>query len=116
MARHTKQIGSLVLALVAVSLSGCFLDEIDKSVNANKSKAAATAADPKAAGEGKTKVASAQPAKAGAPAGPAAPSWWESAKTLGSEESAADIVGCGINARVEFMTREDCQARGGSIP
>jgi hypothetical protein len=102
----------LVAMLVALAASGCFLDEIDKSVNANKSKAQAVAGDAKQAdGAAPKQVASAKGAKA---ATPAAPSWWETATTLGSEESNLDAVACKLGGRTEFMTRDDCLSRGGS--
>lgn len=98
--------------LVAVAASGCFLDEIDKSVAANTNKAVTAAGGKPEAGEAP------KPApKPGAPAptaGAKLQSWWETATTLGSEESSADIVGCSLGGRLEYMERQDCLARGGS--
>ena len=113
MARRRILLRTLAIPSLAVLLSGCFLDEIDKSVNANKGKAEALAPKAPGAVDAPQQVAVAKP---GAPAAPQGPSWWETAKSLGSEESGADIVGCGINGRTEFMTREDCAARGGQLP
>jgi hypothetical protein len=99
--------------LVAVAASGCFLDEIDKSVEANKFKAANVPAGASKPGEPPKPGATAAKPAAGA-AGAPVKSWWETAKTLGSEESTADIVGCSRGGRLEFMERDDCLARGGS--
>jgi len=104
--------GIVALLLIASAASGCFLNEIDKSVNANKSKAQAVAGTAKQADDAAPKqVASAKDAKAAAPAGP---SWWQTATTLGSEESNLDAVACKLGGRTEFMTRDDCLSRGGS--
>lgn len=103
--------GVVGVLLVAIAASGCFLDEIDKSVAANTSKAAAAAGAPPASEASKPAATAAKPA---AGAGAQVKTWWETAKTLGSEESAADIVGCTLGGRLEYMERDDCLARGGS--
>lgn len=104
----------LALALVAGTASGCFLGEIDKSAEEAKPASQRIA-------EAKAKSGDAQ-AKPGAPkqtaaADPNAPKggWWATATTLGSEESKADIVACKLNGKIEFMTRDDCLGRSGTI-
>lgn len=105
--------GMLGVLLVAIAAPGCFLDEIDKSVEANQFKAAHAATGATKPGEApKTAATAAKPA-AGA-AGAPSKSWWETATTLGSEESSTDIVGCVLGGRVEYMERDDCLARGGA--
>jgi len=102
----------ILAALLASALSGCFLDEIDKSMAlypgspqpANQAEQPATSAPGAAAPK--------QTAKAKAP--PDEKSWWQNATTLGSEESKTDFVGCKLGSGVEFMTRDDCLARGGA--
>ena len=103
MRHRPAPIVALLLALAA--LPGCFLDEIDKSMAlypGGKKQSEQAAKAPAPAG---------QP---GAPAEPAGPSWWETAKTLGSEPMDESIAGCQLGGRVEFMLRDDCLARGGS--
>jgi hypothetical protein len=100
----------LLAALAAVSLSGCFLNEIDKSVESSpmgaemKADAAKKEADEKAAKK------DGAAAKAAPPQGA---SWWAKASSLSSEESTAKIVGCKLGGKTDFMTRDDCLARGG---
>jgi hypothetical protein len=105
----------LALALVAGLASGCFLNEIDKSVESAKS-----ASERKAEATAKGEAPAAKPAKGGGPKqtasadAPKGQSWWATATTLGSEESTADIVACQLSGKVDFMTRDDCLARGGA--
>ncbi len=104
----------LVAALIGISLSGCFLDEIDKSVNSSPMGAQmkAEAAAKEAAEKDKTAK---QDGKAGKPAPPQGASWWAKASSLTSEESKADIVGCKTQGgKTDFMTKDDCLARGGT--
>lgn len=89
------------LALVLLTLAGgCFLDEIDKAGEWQKSKPEAEAASATA-----TPQESAKPKT----------NWWASATSLGSEAPKADIVHCSVGNSSQFMGREDCLARGGSI-
>ncbi|MEB2346267.1 MAG: hypothetical protein OZ948_16195 [Deltaproteobacteria bacterium] len=101
------RIGLLPVALLLglAVLPGCFLDEIDKSMERYQgSRKTAEASKP----------AGSKPAAAGAPAAkPAGPSWWETARTLGSDPKNEAIAGCQLAGRVEFMLRDDCLARGG---
>lgn len=121
--RSFRTLARLVAAtLMSIALSGCFvLDEMDKAKAIDMSAAAGNAPKPGAkpgekpaagaasAPAGK-KTASAAAAKEPAPQGK---SWWETAKTLGSEESTAEIVGCKLGRGTEFMQKDDCLARGG---
>ena len=95
----------------AVALSGCFVDEIDKSVKASPmgQQMAADAAKKEAADKPAKKDGA-----AGKPAAPQGASWWAKASSLSSEESTAQIVGCKMQSgKTDFMTRDDCLARGG---
>jgi hypothetical protein len=95
----------LALGLALAGGQGCFVDEIDKSMAAYENKPMPAPAPPPAAGE---------PAPTGAaPAAPAGPSWWQTARTLGSEPMDDTIAACEIGGRVEFQRRDDCLARGG---
>jgi len=97
----------LALGLALAAGSGCFLDEIDTSMAAYENNAPPPAP---AAGPAKT---TAPDAAGGAPAAPAGPSWWQTARTLGSEPLDDTIAACEIGGRVEFQRRDDCLARGG---
>jgi len=110
-----RKLRALALLLVVAAVPGCFLDEIDKSMANYKSPAPppqagqpAGAASAPAADAGKPGAAS-----AGAPARPAGPSWWQTARTLGSDPIDETIAACAIDGRVEFQRRDDCLARGG---
>jgi hypothetical protein len=98
----------LALGLALAAGSGCFLDEIDKSMDAYENKPAKAPPAP-AAGQ----APAAPAAGGGAPAAPAGPSWWQTARTLGSEPIDDTIAACEIGGRVEFQRRDDCLARGG---
>jgi hypothetical protein len=112
---------SLFVAGLLGAAPGCFVfDEIDKAGaidNSFVSGGAKPAAAPGGANAGAAKPAAAKPgAGANAAAQPAAPSekgWWQTARTLGSEESEAGITRCNLAGRSEFMLRDDCLARGG---
>lgn len=95
----------LVALLLLAAAPGCFLNEIDKSMEnyAGPSKQAKPAPG----------APEAPPAAGAAPAKPAGPSWWETARTLGSEPMDESIAGCQLGGRIEFMLRDDCLARGG---
>lgn len=96
----------LALLLGIAVLPGCFLDEIDKSMEQYEG--------PRRKAAEASKAADAKPSAAGAPAAkPAGPSWWETARTLGSDPKNEAIAGCQLGGRVEFMLRDDCLARGG---
>lgn len=89
--------GFLLLGL-AVATAGCFLDEIDKASEWQNKKP-----EPKEAPAPQTQTAAPKT------------NWWASAKSLGSEESKADIVNCDVGNSTQFTNREDCLARGGTI-
>jgi hypothetical protein len=103
----------LATALVACAASGCFINEIDKAVEANQfmgPKGAEAPAGAPAGAEPKTEPKKVAAAK---PEGPKGASWWKTASSLTSEDSQADIVACKLKKGVDFMTRDDCLARGG---
>lgn len=112
--RTPKAVVWLVAAALGAAPSlGCFVgDELDKSAALAGGKAKAVAAEGGAAKPGEAKqVAKAPGAQPERPTGAA---WWKTAVTLGSEESEADIVGCKLGGRLEFMQRDDCLTRGGA--
>ena len=105
----------LVVGLLAVA-QGCFVfDEIDKAseLSNGPSEAAPAAAKAGAAKPAPAKAESA-PSGAASAAAPSAKSWWQTARTLGSEESQEGISRCELSGRTEFMLRDDCLARGGA--
>ena len=107
---------TLCLAMVVALVSGCFVgSELNnaKKLADGPTKPGDAAAAPAAASGAQKQVASATPGK---PAAPKGPSWWQTAHSLGSEESKSDIVPCKRASGVEFMEREDCLARGGATP
>jgi len=112
---------SLFVAGLLGAATGCFVgDEIDKASALNNGYSPAVgkpAAAPGVAKPGAAKPAAAKPGAgataAAQPAAPSAKSWWQTARTLGSEESDEGITRCELSSRVEFMLRDDCLARGG---
>ena len=88
--------GLLLLGL-GLGGGGCFLDEIDKAGSwAQKEEPAQEPVQaPQASPQG------------------AMTNWWATAKSLGSEESKSDIVGCDVGNSLQFREREYCLARGG---
>jgi len=40
--------------------------------------------------------------------------WWANAKTLSSDEMKTDIVNCRVGGATQFMSRQNCFARGGT--
>lgn len=102
----------VALLLAVAALPGCFVNEIDKSMEnyeGPRRKAAREAAEAKAKEE-KRAAGGGGATAAGKPAGP---SWWETARTLGSEAKNESIAGCQLGGRLEYMLRDDCLARGG---
>jgi hypothetical protein len=112
----------MLVAGLLLAAPGCFVfDEIDKAGaldNSFVSGGAKPAAAPGGANAAAGKSAAAKPgAGANAAATPAAPTekgWWQTARTLGSEDSDAGITRCELSGRTEFMLRDDCLARGGA--
>ena len=96
---------------------GCFVfDEIDKAGkldNSFVSGGAKPAAAPGGASAGAAKPAAAKPGAGATAAAPNEKGWWQTARSLGSEESAEGISRCDLAGRTEFMQRDDCLARGG---
>jgi len=95
---------ALAGALALVAGTGCFLGEIDKSMENYPGGSAAAKKEP-------DRPPAATPA--GEKAAPAGPSWWATARTLGSEPTDKSIASCALGGRTEFMRRDDCLARGG---
>jgi hypothetical protein len=95
------------LVLLGSVSTGCYLNEIDKSMAQYKGhpppkpEPAAPAAAPP------TKTANAKPA------GPIGMDWWKTARTLGQKPSDGTIGRCQLGGHDEFMRRDDCLARGG---
>ncbi len=112
---------SLFVAGLLAVVNGCFaLDELDKANALASGPATAREKAAATAGAGKGGAATSAAAKPGAgaaaavnPVDPNAKGWWQTARTLGSEESDAGIARCQLSGRSEFMLRDDCVARGG---
>lgn len=111
---RTRLVRALAVGLVASLAAGCFVgDEIDKAAALTSGPGPAKKDPAAAPADAKPKqIASAAPKPDAG--GPPAKSWWETARSLTSEESVSDIVGCAVSGRTEFMTRDDCLARGGT--
>jgi len=113
---------SLFVAGLLGAAPGCFVgDELDKAGaldNSFVSAGAKPAAAPGGANAGAAKSAATAPGAGATPAAkPAAPNakgWWQTARTLGSEQSEEGITRCELAGRTEFMLRDDCLARGGA--
>lgn len=111
---RTRLVRALAVGLVASLAAGCFVgDEIDKAASLSQGGPGPAKKPPGAASEEKPKQVASAAAKPNAGGSPAK-SWWETARSLTSEDSVSDIVGCAVSGRTEFMTREDCLARGGA--
>jgi len=111
--RSTRGLALATVALLLALGSGCFLNEIDKSsANAShmgpKEPASKDAAAAKATGS-----ASDKPAAGEKPTAAIGPSWWKTAKTLGSDKSDTTIAQCELPRGSGYMRREDCLLRGG---
>ncbi len=98
----------LAVAFALVAGTGCFLDEIDKSMALYPGQAAKQAKEKE---EAKVKADAAAAEKAGANS--SGPSWWETARTIGPELQDETITTCALDGRTEFMRRDNCLARGG---
>jgi hypothetical protein len=111
-----RSVQSLIASLLLGAATGCFVgDEIDKAGALNNGPGAGGRND--ATAPGAAKAASAKPAAgataAAKPAAPGGKSWWETARSLTSEESDEAITRCELAGHAEFMLRDDCLARGG---
>jgi hypothetical protein len=112
---------SLLVALLLGAATGCFVvDEIDKASALDNGPGDRGRKDATAPGAAKSASAKPAPTKPGAgataaakPAAPGGKSWWETARSLSSEESDEGISRCELAGRAEFMLRDDCLARGG---
>lgn len=91
-------------AFVLLAGTGCFLDEIDKSMELYPGAKKTAKPEPKADAPGK--------GKDGAPTSAAA--WWATARSIGPELADDTITSCTVGGRTEFMRRDNCLARGGT--
>ena len=92
----------LVCALLAGSLTGCFVvDELDKSRALLRTK------PPPKTVEEEPKAAPAKPAS----------DYWEHARTFapggGGHDGENAVVSCQVRGQQQFMKRDDCLRRGG---
>jgi hypothetical protein len=94
----------LVSALALAGGVGCFLDEIDKSMELYPGHKKTAKPEPKADAPGK--------GNDGAPQSAAA--WWATARSIGPELHDDTITSCTLGGRNEFMRRDNCLARGGT--
>lgn len=109
------------LALAAlVAAPGCgVLDELDKgradlekhSATAQKEKAEKAAAAAEAERSGAAGAASGAAAKARQ----AAAGWWQSARSIGSDEPSGDVVRCVVGGAEQYTDRQSCLMRGGVV-
>jgi hypothetical protein len=106
---------------VVVFALGCpILDELDKgNKEMDKFSPGARALNEKKAKEAEAKKqASSGPSKlAGATAGAkdAASKWWGKARSLAPDETSSDVVRCVLNGSDQYMSKNDCLMRGGSV-
>src|SRR5262245_41841428 len=109
----SRRLSAAVLAFVVALATGCgVLEELDKgrpeqekySPSARKAKEErAAAAESQAAGK-----AAGGASDAAAKARHAASTWWQNARSIGSEESNADVVRCVIGGAEQYMHKHDC--------
>jgi uncharacterized protein YPO0396 len=110
-----------LLAFAALALApGCgVLDELDKgtaelekhSASAQKEKAEKAAANAEAEQTGAATAASGAAAKARQ----AAATWWQNARSIGSDETSEDVVRCVVGGADQYMHKPDCLMRGGTV-
>ena len=111
----------LVLALVALLASGCFVDDLLDDANSKVGEhTEKTGSDAKStARRGKGRAA--PPASASTPQPGSeeeedqGPGWWETARTVSANERPSEIVECSVSGRNQFMKRGDCLSRGGVV-
>jgi uncharacterized protein YPO0396 len=109
----------LVAAGVALATGCGVLEELDKgradlekhSATAQKEKAEKAAANAEAERTGAATAASGAAAKARQ----AAATWWQNARSIGSEETSEDVVRCVIAGADQNMHKHDCLMRGGTV-
>jgi hypothetical protein len=98
----------LAVALLASGLAlGCFaVDEIDKGMNDYEHHSGSAAhAEPSPEPAAASRGANGEAAKR--------PNPWLGAHSLTSEPMHAQVVGCKLAGSTQFMTEDDCRARGG---
>jgi hypothetical protein len=116
-----RRLPATLLALAALLLApGCgVMEELDKgradlekhSASAQKEKAEKAAASAQSENAGAAAAASGAAAKARQ----AAATWWQSARSLGSEEPSEDVVRCVIAGAEQYTQRHNCLMRGGTV-
>ncbi len=95
----------LALALLLTASSGCWIfDEIDEGRKQWEHHS------PKK----KPAPLEEEPAPAPTDEGAQRDAWWRGARSIGSEELSADIVGCALGGRRQFMREADCLSQGGT--
>lgn len=97
-------------ALVALAAPGCMvIDEIDNA-NAKMPKVEKKKKKSASPETGRTSVdeATARLVKQ-------SERWWNQATSLSPEEAPSSIVQCRLSGGTQFMSRDDCLARGGSV-
>jgi hypothetical protein len=107
-------------ALVLVFALGCpILDELDKgNKEMDKFSPGARALNEKKAKEAaekQQKAGSSKVAGATAQARDAASKWWSNARSLAPDETSSDVVRCVLDGADQYMSRNDCLMRGGSV-
>jgi hypothetical protein len=116
-----RRLPAVCLALAALLLApACgVLDELDKgraelekhSTSAQKEKAEKAAATAEAERTGAAAAASGAAAKARQ----AASTWWQNARSIGSEESDENVVRCIVDGGEQYTQKQNCLMRGGRI-
>ena len=115
-----RRLPAAALALAVALATGCgVLEELDKgraeqekySPSARKAKEEKAAAATSQAGA----KAAGGAADATAKARQAAATWWQNARSIGSEETSSDVVRCVIGGSEQYMHKHDCLMRGGTV-
>ena len=116
-----RRLPALCLALAALVLApGCgILEELDNgraemdkhSASAQKEKAEKATAT----AEGERTGAAAAASGAAAKARQAASTWWQNARSIGSEETDENVVRCIVDGGEQYTQKQNCLMRGGRI-
>jgi hypothetical protein len=116
-----RRLPALCLVLAALLLApGCgILEELDNgraemdkhSASAQKEKAEKAAAT----AEGERTGAAAAASGAAAKARQAASTWWQNARSIGSEETDENVVRCIVDGGEQYTQKQNCLMRGGRI-
>jgi hypothetical protein len=111
---------ALAAALTVALALGCsFVEELDKS-SAEMDKyspgaRALTEKRAKEAEEKKAKSGASKTASTAAQVKQAASEWWGNARSLAPDETDESVVRCILQGGEQFMGRQDCLMRGGSV-